>query len=188
VLAQGFLAFQAQIGAWAVGFSSAPNSFSDMALRQFADNLAQLRPGPLLYHDATMDSDCSKLRDAYTFILSERPTIPKLSPAIFAYCEPFRVFDDRRPEATLKGLSDRYARKDATLQTSESVRSVFLASDNVPSWVAASERFVDMYKLRLAELSSKGESGGSVGELDEIRSTLARLQDTVAKVAKASHE
>jgi len=186
VSAEEFLAFQAQVGAWAVGFSSTPNSFSDMALRQFADSLAQLRPGPLLYHDAGMDPHCSELLVAYGFLLSERPTVPKQSAAIFAYCEPFRVFDDRQPEATLEHLSDRYARKDATLRVNDSVRSVFQSSDNVPSWVAASERFIDLYKLRLAELSSKGESGGRIGQIDEIRSTLTRLQESVAKVAKES--
>jgi hypothetical protein len=182
VSTQEFLAFQAQVGAWAVGFSSASNSFSDMALRQFADGLAQLRPGPLLYHDATVDPASGSLSDTYAFLLAEAPTTPRQSPAIFTYCEPFRVFDDQQPDATLESLSNRYARSNATLQVNDSVRSVFQTSENVPSWVAASERFIDLYKLRLAELSSK--SGVRSGQIDEIRSTLSRLQDTVAKVVK----
>jgi hypothetical protein len=184
VSAREFLAFQAQVGAWAAGFSSAPGSLSDMGLRQFADSLAQLRPGPLLYHDAVADPGCGELSNAYAFLLSVSPTTPVQYPACFVYCEPFRVYDDRRPDATLESLSNPDGRKDTTLRTSEAIRSVFANTDNVPSWVAASERFIDIYKMRLAELSSKGESVVRPGQLDEIRSTLTRLQDTVAKVMK----
>ncbi len=181
VLASEFLAFQAQIGAWAAGFSSVANNFSDMGLRQFADDLAQLRPGPLLYQDAAVDVAGDELRQAYTFLLSAKPALPPSSPAIFTYCEPFRVLDASRPEASLEALSDRYARKDALPQHA-GVRAVFQSSDNVPSWVAASERFVDLYKLRLAALSSKSGNGSSE-QSNEIRATLQRIQDMVAKVA-----
>ena len=183
VSAEEFLAFQAQVGAWAVGVSSAPNSFSDMGLRQFADSLAQLRPGPLLYHDAASDPTGGELRNAYTLLLSESPTKPHQSSAIFAYCEPFRVYNDQVPDGTLESLSHRYT-PEATFHNSAEVRSVFQTSDNVPAWVAASERFVDLYKKHLAELSSKVGTGASSVDLDEIRSTLSRLQATVAKVVK----
>jgi hypothetical protein len=41
-----------QLGAWSVGFSSPPGNFSPLGLREFADSVARLRPGPVLYHDA----------------------------------------------------------------------------------------------------------------------------------------
>jgi hypothetical protein len=182
VSAEEFLAFQAQVGAWAVGVSSAPDSFSDMGLRQFATNLAQLRPGPLLYHDAVADPTCGELSNAYAFLLSEYPTTPRQSSAIFAYCEPFRVYNDQVPDGTLESLSHRYT--PSTFQSGAEVRSVFQASDNVPAWMAASERFVDLYKQRLAKFSSESGTGPSSVDLDEIRSTLSRLQATVAKVVK----
>jgi hypothetical protein len=184
VSAEEFLAFQAQVGAWAVGVSSPPDSFSDMGLRQFADSLAQLRPGPLLYHDVASDPSCSELRNAFALLLSRSPTRPHQSSAIFAYCEPFRVFDDQVPEGTLESLSRRYTQSEATFQSSADVRSVFQTMDNVPAWAAASERFVDLYKKQLAQLSSKSGTSTPSVDIDEIRSTLSRLQATVAKVVK----
>jgi hypothetical protein len=56
--------------------------------------------------------------------------------------------------------------------------------DNVPAWAAASERFVDLYKKQLAQLSSKSGTSAPSVDIDEIRSTLSRLQATVAKVVK----
>jgi hypothetical protein len=184
VSAEEFLAFQAQVGAWAVGVSSPPDTFSDMGLRQFADSLAQLRPGPLLYHDVASDPSCGQLRDAFAFLLSKSPTTPHQSSATFAYCEPFRVFDDRVPDGTLESLSRRYTQGEATFQSSADVRSAFQTLENVPAWAAASERFVDLYKKQLAELSSKVGTGASSMDLNEIRSTLSRLQATVARVVK----
>jgi hypothetical protein len=44
-----------QLGAWSVGFSSPPGNFSPLGLRQFADSVARLRPGPVLHHDPNRD-------------------------------------------------------------------------------------------------------------------------------------
>ena len=178
------LSFQAQVGAWAVGFSSATDNFSDIALRQFADTLAQQRPGPLLYHDAAIDSECGALRDAYGFLFAERPGVPPNSPGIFMYCEPFRVSDERQPDATFETLSRRHIEAEAKLAEPKELLDVFQRKENVPSWVAAGERFVDAYKQRLSELSKGGGKGST--ELDEIRSALTRVQNAIAKAADFS--
>ena len=109
-LASEFLAFQAQTGAWVVGLSSPVNNYCDIGMRQFADGLAQLRPGPLLYHDLSVDPGCSILSDAYRFLLSEKPSTPPLSRATFAYCEPFRVLEAGDTGETIDAISRRYAR------------------------------------------------------------------------------
>src|ERR1043165_3560563 len=178
------LSFQAQVGAWAIGLSSPPDNFSDIGLRQFADTLAQLRPGPLIYHDATIDPECADLRAAYAFLLSARPADPPRACSTFMYCEPFRVRDRQSPDATFESLSEGSVVAEAMLPEQETLRAAFQQTDNVPSWVAATERFADLYKQRLAELSRGGSSGAS--EVSEIRSALRRMQDLVAKTADFS--
>jgi hypothetical protein len=183
VSAAELLSFQAQVGAWAMGFSSAPDNFSDMGLRQFADTLAQLRPGPLLYQDARDDLECAALRDAYAFLFADAPADPPALPAVFMYCEPFRVRDPRYPDATFESLSASRIESDAFLPEEGRLRTAFQHADNVPSWVAASERFVDMYKKRLVELGRSGEK--TPAELNEIRGALTRIQNIIAKTGFA---
>lgn len=180
LLPSEFLAFQAQTGAWAVGLSSPSKNYCDMGMRQFADGLAQSRPGPLLYHDISADPDCSSLTAAYQFLLSEKPSMPLLSSATFAYCEPFRV---READDTGKTIDDLSRRSVWATQFPENpgVKAAF-QNASVPGWVAASERFVDMYKLRLAEMTAK-PSAGSDERAEEIRATLQRIQAAVVKIA-----
>jgi hypothetical protein len=141
--------------------------------------MAQLRPGPLFYHDAKADADCKALREFYAFVFSDKPARPPNSSAVFLYCEPFRVFDETKPNATFASLSTPHLGNATVSAEDEAVRGVFQQSDNVPSWVASSERFVEFYKRRLADLPNNGP--GLDSEATEIRSALTRIQSTIAK-------
>jgi hypothetical protein len=179
VTATELLNFQAQIGAWGTGFSSAKDNFSDLAMRQFADELARLRPGPLFYHDVAADSDGTALKQAYSFMFSDKPSRPPNSPAVFMYCEPFRVVEESNPNATFASSSAGYFGIDTIEAEDQVVRNVFQHFENAPPWLASSERFVEFYKKRLVELSNKGPEAS--GEIKEIRSALTRMQSAIVK-------
>lgn len=79
-------AFLDLLGAWSVGFTSLPGDFSAMGLRQFVDDVARLRAGPVLHHDAWHDQTADGLAAAYASLLFGRP--PGCQPEISMYAHP----------------------------------------------------------------------------------------------------
>lgn len=83
-------AFLNQTGAWSLVCTAPPNNYSDAGLRYFVDTLAQVRPGPALFHDLKRDPGLMALRNAYGFLFALMPREAVAGP-IFMYCQPALV-------------------------------------------------------------------------------------------------
>jgi hypothetical protein len=176
--------FLTQVGAWSTGFTSPENNYSEMGLRLLADNLAQSRPGPVLHHEVTRDPEFIALAAAYRFLYSRSPEPPPRSPALLLYCQPSYV----APEQPLtRGLPTKAAFE------APMTEAVFAAEENVPSWVAATERYVEQYEFRRSEKTAPAPAGrrtrgfGAVKEAtappDPVQDTLRQIQEIVARAA-----
>lgn len=74
-----------RLGAWAVGFSSPAPNFSSMGIRDLFDDMARLRPGPVLHHDARSDASVSELVRAYRRLLGAGQTERFVSVDMYAH-------------------------------------------------------------------------------------------------------
>lgn len=182
--------FLTQVGAWSTGLTSPENNYSEMGLRLLADDLAQSRPGPVLHHEVTQDSDLSALAAAYRFLYSRNPEPPPSSPALLIYCQPSRVAALPRQFAT-RGIPSKEAAEPPVLE------AIYESEENVPSWVAATERYVEQHDFQRSGKVAPGPTRppvrgfGAVKEAtlpvpDPVQDTLRQIQEIVARAAAAS--
>jgi hypothetical protein len=174
-------AFLTQVGAWSAVFSSPERNYSEMGLRQLADGLAQVRPGPIVHHELELDRDGSAIAGAYRLLFSRTPQPAPASAALFIYCQPFRV---QAPA----GAEDR-TRAAASVPASSELDSLYETEDNVPAWVAASERYVEECQLRLQKLQPEQDPASADSDRQRnaqmLEATLQQIRDVVARVAKS---
>ncbi len=174
--------FLTQIGAWSVTFSSPEYNYSEMGLRELADSLSQTRPGPVLRHDVPLDVNADALAAAYRFLYSRNREAPPSSPALALYCQPSQVAE--KPMVSVRGIPSAEA-----FGTSKALESVFETEENVPSWVAATERFIEQKTLQLRETApveaprTRGGPRTERKESDPVKETLRQIQEIVARAA-----
>ena len=177
------IAFLTQTGAWSAAFSSPEHNYSQMGLRQLADTIAQMRPGPVIHHEIPLDVGGEALAGIYRFLFGPAPQNPPASPALFAYCHPSRV--TRKPQAReLAGYTFRASEEPMDAVPSHPLlKPIFEAEDNVPSWIAASQRFIEQQNLEILKLTR--EPGSERGKTaTELRETLREIQDVIAKSSR----
>lgn len=172
--------FVTQLGAWSCAFSSPEHNYSEMGLRMLADALAQLRPLSILHHELEVDQDCHALRDAYRFLYASAPLPPPVSPAVFMYCQPYRVL---APDAHAAGELLGAAPEPATAFGID-VEALGDSSGAVPSWLAAGERFVEQQQLDLKRAARFNPSRLSQSTGQAVTSTLSQIQEILAKSAR----
>lgn len=189
--------FLTQVGAWSSAFSSLPDNFSSPGLRALADEVAQNRPGPMLMHDLRADPGGGALAAGYRFLYANAPEPPPCSPALFMYCQPYLslgnagvIMAPRAHRAVAPAFAE-LARN--TLQELQVPRSndfspldpVFGGDEDVPSWVAATERYAEQVQLHYQELARDEllpmERGAQ--QTDLVMATLDRLRSAVADEA-----
>ena len=174
--------FLTQLGAWAVGFTCIPNNYSRVGLRALADTIGQLRPGSVLHHNLADDPHAKALGEAYRFLFSPEPEEPFVVPGdLFMYCQPHRV---RGAMGAPTLISDF----DLGLPPeSPDISDIFEHEERVPSWLAASQRFLEQAKLDL-ERDRQGKRSSSRGAASQRNSedTVRQIQDIIAKTAKFS--
>jgi len=188
-------AFLTQVGAWSVAFSSPENNYCEMGLRQLADTIAQLRPGPVVHHELPLDITCQAVIDIYRFLFGPPSEAPPLSPALFTYCHPLRLATlhgevakpcySRRviPEAKETVPSGVVLGSHMGTVTSDSVLgSIYDKEENVPGWIAASERFLEQQNLEIHKMKLD-LSGGKSRQLVGLEDTLKQIQEIVANFA-----
>lgn len=91
--AQQLTTFLTQSGAWGITFTSPESNFSKSGLRLLADQIARLRPGTVLLHEADEDDNrMTALASAYRFLLSgtQLTNLPD-SAALNLYCHPAQI-------------------------------------------------------------------------------------------------
>lgn len=164
--------FLLHLGAWSIAFSSPERNYSEMGLRLLADEFAQVRPGPVLYHECREDPDFVQLADAYRLLYSHDPGPPYSMPAIALCCQPSLLAARLDPQQE-SAIGHSYA---AALEESH--------VEELPAWLASAHRFVEQKEFdierikranpRLSVHSLQNIEGVSRG-VDEIRQTLDRL-------------
>jgi hypothetical protein len=188
--------FLTQIGAWSVAFTSPEHNYSDLGLRFFADTLAQRRPGPTLYHDWEQDQDACALRRAYEFLYRSEPGQPPASPGYFLYCEPSRVASPDQNSAefaiSLGALLGIEALPVSTYvedpDSEAQLASVFRDSENVPCWLAATERYVEQCNWRLDQLGrdKSAQSRRQREESEGVKHALRQIRKAAARMSRLS--
>ncbi|WP_217915889.1 hypothetical protein [Miltoncostaea marina] len=186
-----------RVGAGLISFGSPPENRSDTATRVMADALGQRRPGPTVYCDAGDDPGGDALAWAHAFAADATGETPvPRAPSLFAYLQPEHVQQNLAhpwPAAAAAGPPTSPVAEEAPLpappapgalaspEAGASIQRTFASEDHVPTWVAASERFVDR---AVAELVKRGPAPGAGGAYDAgTAQALADLRDLVARHA-----
>lgn len=193
--------FMTQVGAWSNAFTAPRDNHSEAGLRGLADEMAQLRPGPMFMVNLR-ENPGEVLRQAYTFVYAPVAQTPPTTPALFIYCQPYLVasaFNEtpERPLAlspTPRSLSSHMVPvlRNA-LQYSQVVAATAPApTDRLytgqfsPTWLAATERFADDLELRNQALARDALlSDEQTRQFLQTQETiLGELRKAVASLAK----
>lgn len=132
-------AFLTQLGAWAVGFTSPPENFSRMGLRQLFDDVAGVRAGPIVYHDVRDDEQAEELAGAYTALFGGHE--PSFSRGVSMYAHPGLLATNESPDDY---LYDSYA--DTLL--SETLGREFTSAE-APVWETTTRRYLEQSVAQL---------------------------------------
>jgi hypothetical protein len=174
-------AFLNQTGAWSVVCTAPPNNYSDAGLRYFVDTLAQVRPGPALFHDAGRDPSFQALGEAYGFLFSPKPMEAVAGP-IFMYCQPALV-DTQLPMPA----PEPYAT--AMVSLNEELFSSPAAAEPVPNWVASAQRYVEEQAQEAQRRdASSARSPGSRAQNSPslVAATLTDVQNIIRVFAQST--
>ncbi len=186
---QELLTFFTHIGAWSATFSSPEKNYSEMGLRALADWLAQMRPGPVVHHEIKADPDLAVLAHVYHFLYGPLHQSPPASPALFAYCHPARVAEAAGHAATASDPADAEIDEMVEAGSFKSLSSQYTEEEEVPSWVAATERFVEQrtwqIKQQVKRIDPTTSRRDRKGDLHRLQSTLRQIQEVVARAAKS---
>jgi hypothetical protein len=157
--------FLTQVGAWSTVFTSPFDNHSEPGLRGLADELAQNRPGPLMMISMGREPQLEALTQGYRFLYADELHPPPASTALFVYCQPYRTPDAMRAKgrtksvATLDAANLDMARNvvqrqvAARADAASPLDSLFLGTDNVEPWVAATQRFAEQVQLRYQQIA-----------------------------------
>jgi hypothetical protein len=175
------------VGAAVLSFGSPPGNPSDVATRVIADALGLQRAGTTLYSSLPLDPAGYALARAHEFMAAETSgTVPiPRHPSLFAYLQPESVEGSLReswPSAEPTDISFGGPAEEAMLPVpearpdvpppSDALRAYYADADEVPAWLAASERYID---ANLARLSTPPAAAG------EATSTRQAYEDGTAE-------
>lgn len=194
VAADEVLSFLTQVGAWSAVFTSVRDNTSRLGLRALADEIAQTRPGPMMMHAQGVGTT-DDLADAYRFLFSPEVPIPPRSPGLFIYCQPYLA----APPAYLSSGADEFEKMNftqssvarnseqqrvATLASAEpAFESFFKLGGDIPSEIAATERFAEQVELKYQKLARDGvTSSGRSSAADTVFDTVNKLRSAVASL------
>ena len=137
--AQQLAAFSTQLGAWLIGFTSPPLNFSLLGLRLLADQIARLRPGPVLIQQDRPDIVPGLHGETYGFLCNPDADTPPASDGLLLYCHPWKIKQvaDEADEGIQADWLNQY-----TLAKAEIIE-VLQTDQNTPNWVAASQRYLE---------------------------------------------
>lgn len=179
--ASELLSFLTQIGAWAAAFSSPEGNYSEMGLRLLADTIAQMRPGPVVHHEMRLDDNCESLAKAYRFLFGRGSIEPPSSPSLFIYCHPSRV--EQKPLSAPPIKAPSFRRAPEREKEEDAVADLYKSDRNVPSWIAATERYLELRKLDVERMLYEDELSRSTRRgVEKLGKNAALIQDTLRQV------
>ena len=170
--------FLNRVGAWAVGIHVPWAADSDIALRLLADDAGELRPGSVLFHDGR--NRTQPLDEAMALLYAPEAQQPPLATDMFFYVQPRRVRVQGEPESPPEAS---YRSFEHWEPGADSPYVSALDRDEVPAFVAATERFADKAKLVLGR-ANDSEAAGVVlddSDADVLDATVAQIKLVVAE-------
>jgi hypothetical protein len=185
------------MGAWSVAFSSPPENFSLTGSRQLANALAKSRTGSVLLHDISLDPSATQLKDVYYFLYHRGPDLAPSAPAATMYCHPalvrvetpvsrlVRFATQHTPDLFGFTVSDKVA--DQISQSLEnSLRDLHGKYGNVPRWLAATQRYVELQSLELRKRERDlPQTAEALQEIEDARKELRGIQETAVRIAQS---
>lgn len=182
--AQQLTTFATRLGASSMGFSSPWANFSRSGLWLLADQVARLRPGPVLLQEVKEDAQFQTLAEAYSFLYDGTRDTPPSSPALALYCHPSQVKqivqqpDDMDQQSILTQFT---LAKGETLKIMES-------KGNTPPWVASSQRYLEQSVAQILKAEPPSPSSKSSATREGVEEALSFLSDTLERHASSSGE
>ncbi|MBV6520161.1 MAG: hypothetical protein MNPFHGCM_00266 [Gemmatimonadaceae bacterium] len=204
--------FLNQTGAWSVVCTAPPDGSPELGLRYFVDTLAQVRPGPALFHDSNRDDGLVALQSAYEFLFSPDPREAIAGP-LFMYCQPALV-DTQLPVeaksalgATIVSFNSDLFNPPVTASDSEKPRAApdrkrakrmtqteaisapseeAPADSDVPNWLSSTQRFVEeqMQEAQRRDASlGRAPNPRMQARTSAIAETLADVQSIIKSFA-----
>jgi hypothetical protein len=149
------------IGAATLSFGSASPNPSDLAIRMIADEIGQQRSGATIYSSIAEDPKGDALAQAYAFLADRSRELPiPLHPSLFMYAQPEQVRSALRqplpmsqsiaasPGDEVGILPGPVAHPGSEILSDLAV--TYSAEASVPTWVAASDRYLNSQWAGLA--------------------------------------
>lgn len=207
--------FLTQVGAWSSVFTSLPDNASEVGLRGLADEVAQMRPGPMMMHVASEDPSGYQLADGYRFLYSQNNVAPPASTtALFIYCQPYLAADRVGVSPHLdvevpleegsrtgllsdsSGLLGAFRNRAQVLAALHSVASssplggFFEGDENAPAVVSSTERFAEKIQLRYQQLARDAVLPTDMGEREmrAVLGTVDKLKEAVATLESVENK
>lgn len=201
------------LGGATLSFGAPPDATSETAMRVLVDALGQQRPGATIFSSIKADPTGSALAAAHGFLAGENRPVPR-HPSMFAYLQPQQVrpslvndWPDPAPEVpipegpqpttrspeigpmppTEDPLPGRVLPSGFDPGSQPDLDAYYASAETIPTWVAASERYIGS---QLAHLSQPAETPESVPNKQAYEQgaaqALAEIQALVAKHARPS--
>jgi hypothetical protein len=186
------------IGAAALSFGSPPLNPSDVATRMIADEVGLQRQGPTLYSSIRLDPHGEALARAHAYLANPPGSEPiPQHPSLFAYLQPEHIRASlrdpwpTRTEPDERGLQPPRAPGGPPAlapAAAEEVTAIYSTADWVPTWVAATERYID---TKVADLAQTEPEPGAASPTKHAynagtEAALAELRELVARHARQS--
>ena len=167
-------AFLDQLGAWSVGFTSPPFNFSSLGLRQFFDDVARLRAGPVLHHEASGDGATDELASAYAdLFLGQAPAFRR---TVSMYAHPGLFVESESPVSMSSSVADTLVTKwldePATVSAEDSV------------WTTSTQRYLEQTVARMFPVEVKPESHIQKAAADGVAQALKFVNEVLSKHAE----
>jgi hypothetical protein len=171
--------FLDQVGAWSVAFSSPPNNHSLSGLRLLQDQIARVRPGPVLFHDMARDPSRSGWDAAFQYAYAIEEVEAPTTDAVSLCCHPDWALPGSKPDSATQRLV-----KDLTV--AGRMPDLFEGAANTPSWLASSQRSLEKSVAQLIDASPDAEHAMTGGAADALRFASKLLQRHAAHLVNVS--
>ncbi len=156
-----------QLGAWGVGFSSPNPNYSALALRQLVDDVARLRPGPVIHHDLAGDPNGEQLALAYDSVITRHG--PVFMKNVFMYVHP-RAFYPQEPDEV--GLAE---------QLVSEILEASPGDETPPAWVTSTRRYLEQSAALLFPSEAAPTSAGETATSEGVRRVLQFVDEVVRR-------
>jgi hypothetical protein len=185
------------IGAPTLSFGSPPRNPADLATRMIADSVGQRRPGATIYSSISQDPDGDALAKAHAFLVDRSGYLPiPYDPSLFTFVQPEQIQSSLREAWPEPSNAPASAGRDPlpppiTLPGYEAhsdLENMYIAAPAVPTWVAASDRYLGNQWAGLAKSAeSPGPTAKIKGAYDRgAAEALGELGSIVARHARPS--